>query len=511
MFSEGKITRVSPAESHAACYLLEIDVSKSGAREPTADLSGEHRSQEKERVAFDITLCSELTDSLPREVIETLLAEMTYQQIPRGDIFIRQGEEAGEFYLILSGSCSVRLEKGGVSFQIARLGPGDLVGEMAVFTGEKRNASVEADTDMDVLRMSREQFERLSQQYPDFRRYLSEIVTRRLSTSKIMAEKKIGKYVITEKIGDGGSSILYRGVHGTLGLPVAIKMLKHEMAMDPDFIDLFSNEAKIIARLNHPNIVRVYDIEELYRTVFIVMEYLEGVTLRQVLDDTGKMPLERALPIVLLVCYGLEYAHRAGIIHQDINPRNIFVLADGGVKIIDFGLACRIGSVDTNFLFPGTIYYISPEQIKGDPVNERTDLYPLGITVYEMLTGTLPIAGDDMRALINWHLNEEIGDTRAMFPELPEEIHAFFRKTIRRDPAERFDTVSEAIALLKPLAEKFGVPVEPAYCPRRKGIGMFLSYEDPATLEVKRLIEEFSRQVEKAGAYLKIAPFEDIS
>lgn len=510
MGSEGKITRVSPSVSHAACYLLEIDVSKGDARMPPVETSGEHRSQAKERVTFDVTLCSELTDSLPREMIETLLAEMTFQRIPGGDIFIRQGEEAEEFYLILKGSCSVRLEKGGIAFQIARLGPGDLVGEMAVFTGEKRGASVEADTDMDVLRMSREQFERLSQQYPEFRRYLSEIVTHRLSTSKITAEKKIGKYVITEKIGDGGSSILYRGVHGTLGLPVAIKMLKHEMAMDPDFIELFSNEAKIIAQLNHPNIVRVYDIEELYRTVFIVMEYLEGVTLREVLDDTGKMPLDRALPIVLGVCAGLDYAHRAGIIHQDINPRNIFLLADGGVKIIDFGLACRIGSVDTNFLFPGTIYYISPEQIKGDPVNERTDLYSLGVTVYELLTGTLPIAGDDMRALINWHLHEEIGDTRPSFPELPDEIHAFFGKTIRRDPAERFNTVSEAIALLRPLAERFGLPSDAAVCARRKGIGMFLSYDDQVTLEVKRLVEEFSRQVEKAGACVKIAPFEDI-
>lgn len=287
-------------------------------------------------------------------------------------------------------------------------------------------------------------------------------------------------------------------------------MLKHEMAMEPEFIQIFSNEAKIIAQLNHPQIIRVYDIEELYRTVFIIMEYLEGVTLRQMMDNTKKIPLAKTLEIVLQACYGLEYAHKNGVIHQDINPRNIFVQPDGSVKLIDFGLACRIGSVDTNFLFPGTIYYISPEQLKGDPVDERTDIYSLGATVYEMLTGALPSPGDDMKALVNWHLNEEIHDTRAILPGLPDEIHTFFMRSIRKDPVARFNNVSEVIGLLKPLAEKLGVQVEPHFCMQQKMIGMFLVYQEQQRLTLKRLIEEFNRNVGEAGAVLKITQFEDL-
>jgi len=131
------------------------------------------------------------------------LAADGLQTDPKGEHFIRQGEEADQFYLILKGSCIVGLEKDNMSYTLAQLGPGNLVGEMAVFTGEKRSAGVEAETDMDVLSMSRDRFEKLAPEYPEFKRYLSEIVTHRLSTSKIMADKKIGKYTISEKIGDG--------------------------------------------------------------------------------------------------------------------------------------------------------------------------------------------------------------------------------------------------------------------------------------------------------------------
>ncbi|HZV46967.1 MAG TPA: protein kinase [Thermodesulfovibrionales bacterium] len=510
MTSEGKIKKISPSSSQPACYFIEIDIPRkdpAGEGSASASLA---LTEQKVPYSLELTLCSELTNALSREVIQALLQRMDFKRILKGEQFIQQGEEADQFYLILKGSCIVRLEKDNMLYTIAQLGPGDLVGEMAVFTGEKRSAGVEAETDMDVLSMSRDQFEKISEEYPEFRSYLSEIVTHRLSTSKIMAEKKIGKYILTEKIGDGGSSIIYRGIHSVLNLPVAIKMLKHELAMDPDFIQIFSNEAKIVAQLNHPQIVRVYDIEELFRTVFIIMEYLEGVPLRQMLDNIKKMPLAKTLDIVLQACYGLEYAHKYGIIHQDINPKNIFLQPDGSVKIIDFGLACRTGSVDTNFLFPGTIYYISPEQIKGDPVDERSDIYSLGITVYEMLTGTLPYSGDDMKTLVNWHLNEEIHDTRSSLPDLPDEMHTFFMRSIRKDPRARFNNVSEVIGLLKPLAEKLGIKVEPNFCIQQKMIGMFLVYQEQQRLTLKRLIEEFNRNVSEAGAVLKITQFEDL-
>jgi serine/threonine protein kinase len=287
-------------------------------------------------------------------------------------------------------------------------------------------------------------------------------------------------------------------------------MLKHEMAMDRDFIEVFLNEAKVIAQLNHPHIVKVYDIAELYRTVFIIMEYLEGTTLKNILKTMMKLSISRILDITLQVCFGLEYAHRHGIIHQDINPSNIFLQSSGQAKIIDFGIACKRGTVDITLLFPGTLHYIPPEQIRGDPVDERADIYSLGITVYEMLTGQFPFPGDDMRTVFNSHLNEDIQDTRAAIPDLPDELHTFFMRTIRKDPAARYRNVSEILEGLQPLAEKLEVKVEPRFCVQNKMIGMFLVYQEEQQLVLKNLIEELSRNVSETGAVLRITQFEDL-
>ncbi len=337
---------------------------------------------------LEFLLRSNLFNTLPLEAIVPLLKNMKLTHYKAGERIITQGEKGINFYFILDGSCNVILEKNDMLYKLANLTVGDIVGEMAVFTGEHRSAHVDAETDMDLLSMSRKQLESLSKKYPDIRDFLSEVITHRLSNSKLTAERKIGKYIINEMIDLGGFGIVYKGIHNTLNMPVAIKMLKHNIAMDTDFREIFLNEAKTIAKLTHENIIRIYDIEELYKTIFIITEYLEGSSLRSILKSTPKLSLSNILDITLQVCLGLEYAHKHGIIHQDINPNNIFIQSDGQAKIIDFGLACPTGHLDCNFLFPGTIYYIAPEQIKGDAVDERTDIYALGITVYEMLAGT---------------------------------------------------------------------------------------------------------------------------
>lgn len=278
--------------------------------------------------------------------------------------------------------------------------------------------------------------------------------------------------------------------------------------MNQDFLAAFRNEANIIAQLNHPNIIRVYDIEELYQTIFIIMEYLDGAPLKYVLKNM-KLSLLQVVDFTLQICFGLGYAHKKGIIHQDINPQNIFILSDGQVKIFDFGLACFRGCVDTNFLFPGTISYISPEQIKGDPVDERTDIYSLGITVYEMITGQVPFAGDDMGTLINAHLHEDIPDIHSTMHDLPEELYTFLSRATQKEPSARYQTVSEILYELHPLAEKLRVKTQPGFCRQDKVIGMFLVYQEEQELALKRFIEEFSKHVKEAGAVLRITKLDD--
>jgi serine/threonine protein kinase len=495
MSSEGNVKRVAPSKTKASCYDIEIELSEAKQGTPSE---------------LHFTLCSELLGAFPQKVAQYFLRNMTFKQFAKGEPFIQQGDEGTHFYIILKGSCIVRLKKNDMMHRVAVLGTGDIVGEMAVFIGERHSAYVDAETDIDVLSMKREQFDVLSREYPEFKNFLSEVITKRLGTSKVIADRTIGKYIVTEIINQGAAGIIFKGSHRILHMPVAIKMLKHDLAMHPDFIELFRKEAKTIAQLNHPHIIRVYDIEELYKTVFIIMEYLEGTTLKDMLKNTNGLPFSKVLDIIIQACFGLEYAHNHSIIHQDINPQNLFVQSDGHVKIIDFGLACPPGCIDLNFLFPGTIFYISPEQINGDPIDERTDIYSLGITAYEMITGETPFTGETVRTLINAHLYKDIPDIRARFPDIPDALRAFLTKATQKEPSARYQNVSEILKELTPLAETCSIDVTPRACKLSKMIGIFVQYQDEQQLAVKRLIEEFNKNISETGAKLRVTPFEDL-
>src|SRR4030042_2495758 len=386
MFSDGQIRKVIPSHLQSECYLIEIHLPQENLQGMTALFPPKSSKEPESQSGLQFHFCSGLIDALPQDVACRFLQNMTFSRVRKGERIITQGEQGNNFYFILKGRCVLTQEKNDMLFEIDQRGQGDILGERGLFDEEIRGADVYAQTNTDLVSMGREQFEGLSQEYPDLRNFLSEVIAHRLSGSKVLADRKIGKYIVTERIATGGSGLIFKGNHVLLNMPVAVKMLKHELAMHQDFLGAFRNEANIVAQLNHPNIIKVYDTEELYQTVFIIMEYLDGVPLKHMLRSM-KLSLSRIVDFTLQICLGLEYAHKKGIIHQDINPQNIFILTDGQVKIFDFGLACFRGCVDTNFLFPGTLSYISPEQIRGNPVDERTDIYSLGITVYEMMTG----------------------------------------------------------------------------------------------------------------------------
>lgn len=263
----------------------------------------------------------------------------------------------------------------------------------------------------------------------------------------------VGKYRVKEIIGRGGWSIVYKGIHKSLDMPVGIKMLKHEMAVDSDYSEKFRSEAKTIARLNHENIVKVHDIEELYGTIFIIMEYVDGVSLDSILEEMPRLPLSKVLDILLQICDALCYSHEQGIIHQDIKPANIFVQPNGRVKIVDFGLACTSGTADPGL--PGTVCYMSPEQIEGDPVDERTDIYSLGITAFEMITGHRPFPQDDITKILDSEHRGDLLDIRILIPDLPDELHDFVMRATSKAPTARYQSVSEALHDLEPLANKW--------------------------------------------------------
>jgi len=433
---------------------------------------------------------------------------MTPKHLQAGERLISQGDEGDTLYIIQNGSCVVGVEKHGKEHPIRRLRAGDVVGEMAILTGERRTASVDAETDMSLWTIGRGQFDAICREHPDLRNFLTELITNRFSTEKMTADRTVGKYVINEIIGKGGWSIVYKGIHAGLNMSVAIKMLNHDMAMRPEFTERFKNEAKIIAKLNHENIVKVYDIEEVYRTIFIIMEYLDGVSLRFILEKMPRLPLPRVLDILLQVCAGLSYAHQHSIIHQDIKPDNIFIQPDDRAKIVDFGLACSPGAIE-DLGWPGSVFYTSPEQIEENPVSERTDIYSLGITAYEMITGQRPFPEDNVAKVMSFHLNDDTPDPRTLIPDLPEELSNFLIRATRRDPAARYQSISQTLHALKPLAEKMGLESRSQQREQRKMMSLFLFYQDQHQLALNRLVEDFSNELKKIGAVVRAADFKD--
>ncbi len=444
---------------------------------------------------------------LDREAICPLLNALVFRKISAGERFVTQGDAGNSCFIIQKGTCAIVIEKNGDSHAIAVRKKGDIIGEMSLLTGEPRSAHVEAGTDMDVWEISKDDFNAITADYPGLRNFLTEIVAERFASSRMTAERQIGKYLITDIIGRGGFSIVYKGVHRRLNMPVAIKMLNHDMAMDKEFVSSFQKEAITIAQFNHDNIIKVYDVESLYQTMFIVMENIDGCTLRRVMNDRGPLPPERVVHYLQQVCAGLHYAHQRGIIHQDIKPGNLFILPDGRLKILDFGLACPCGAEN---MMTGTPYYMAPEQVECLPVDERTDIYALGLTAFEMLAGHRPFPENDPQETMELHVEHDIPDPAQHIPDLPEGLRQLILKCCARDIGQRYRDIPALLNDLNPLAGQLGVAKLSPITRNKRMMTLVLLYEDRHQLELNDLMEAFSSEVEQMGITLKAADFSDI-
>lgn len=446
--------KLSADPAQADYYLLEAQIRRPDPSDPHEDPEHWHGRIGPKMTDYHFFRSTPLIHSLPSEAVCPLLNSLFLKKIRAGERFICQGEPGDAAYLIRQGTCAAVVENDGRRTMVARLRKGDLVGEMAILTGEKRSAHVEAETDMRLWVLGKKRFEDLALDHPALRIFLTNLMTNWIKTRTITARRKIGKYIITDIVGNGAYSIVYKGFHEVLEMPVAIKMMKHDMAMDPDFLSNFHEEARTIAQFNHENIVNVYDIEECYQTVFIIMEYLEGCSLRSELNSLLRLTSRQVVTYLMQICRGLHYAHQRGVVHQDVKPDNIFLLLNGKAKILDFGLACRCG---TEGRFCGTPSYMSPEQIECLQVDERTDIYALGIMAYELLTGRRPYPENDMNRLLDLHVEEDIPDPADVIPGLPHALRTFILKACERDRNRRYCEIPEVLKDLQPLAAWLGL------------------------------------------------------
>ena len=451
---------------------------------------------------------TDLLKSISRDSVCPLLNCITFKHVKAGQRFITQGESGDVCFIIQQGICVVNVEKDGELIPVVRKQAGNVVGEMALITGERRSAHVDAETDMQLWCLEKAHFDKLSQTHPDLRSFLTDLIANWFESRPITAERKIGKYLITDIIGKGGYSIVYRGVHEVLGMPVAVKMMKHDMAIRSDFIKNFRNEAKMIARFNHENIVNVYDFEERFQTLFIVMEHLEGMSLRSLLKRMLKLPPMWVADYLLQICAGLQYAHANNVVHQDIKPGNIFILPNDKIKILDFGLACPSGVEQS---FDGTPFYMSPEQIDCLPVDVRSDIYALGLMAYEMLTGQRPFPGKDAWEVMDLRLKHDIPDPAEIVPDLPGALQKFILRACARDINQRYQNMDQAIGALRPLVQDRRLPKNDLTIEKKKNFSLLLTYSDKNQSALERLVEVFKANAQALGADVEIMAMKEQS
>ncbi len=259
------------------------------------------------------------------------------------------------------------------------------------------------------------------------------------------------RYEIVETIGKGGMAIVYKAKCQMLNRYVALKVLRPEYREDKAFISRFKVEAQSAGSLSHPNVVSIYDVVHDGEQDFIVMEYVEGVTLKQYLEAKGTIPWREAVDYAAQICAGLDHAHKKGIIHKDIKPHNVIITREGTIKITDFGIAKVMSSstITTGNTTMGSVHYFSPEQARGGYIDYKTDIYSLGVVLYEMVTGKLPFDGDTAIAVAMQHIEKEPVMPTVLNPEIPKSLENVIRRAMSKEQMMRYDSVGQMLVDLK--------------------------------------------------------------
>ena len=269
------------------------------------------------------------------------------------------------------------------------------------------------------------------------------------------------RYEILERIGTGGMAVVYKAKCHRLNRLVAVKILKADLAQDEDFRRRFNAESQAVAQLSHPNIVSVYDVSRGGDTEYIVMELIDGITLKQYMEKRGQLNWREALHFITQIMRGLSHAHSRGIVHRDIKPQNIMVLRDGSVKVADFGIACLENSAQTLTQEAlGSVHYISPEQARGDRTDARSDIYSAGVVLYEMLSGRLPFEGDSAVSVAIQHLSSIPLAPREINPDIPEQLELICMKAMASDIDRRYASADDMIADLEAFRKNPGVSLD---------------------------------------------------
>src|SRR5918911_1468043 len=276
----------------------------------------------------------------------------------------------------------------------------------------------------------------------------------------VVGEVVAGRYELEELVGTGGMSSVFKARDALLERHVALKILHPHFTEDEQYVERFRREARAVASLSHPNIVTILDRGEDEGRQFIVFELVEGRTLKEVLDEEGRLPVARALEIAIEVARGLGFAHEHGLVHRDVKPQNVILNGDGRAKVTDFGIARSLEvqgvGVTQSGAVLGTSNYIAPEQASGRPVDRTTDVYSLGVVLFELLTGEVPFPGESFVAVAMQHVSEPPPSVLEARPDVPVRVARAVDRALEKDPTERFATMDAFAAELQACLAELG-------------------------------------------------------
>lgn len=328
-----------------------------------------------------------------------------------------------------------------------------------------------------------------------------------MSTMNIKGILLDNRYRIVDKIGVGGMADVYLGEDTLLGRQVAIKVLHANFANDDEFVTRFKREAQAAGKLNHPNIVNMYDVGFDQDLHYIIMEYVNGETLKEYITRHGRLSIDEAVKFTIAIAEGLEHAHTMGIVHCDIKPHNVIITQTGRVKVTDFGIARAMNATNTvmytNSIL-GSAHYLSPEQASGKPVDGNTDIYSLGVVLYEMLTGRVPFEGETPIAVALKHVREKVAPPTRYNPSIPPLLEAVVMKALSKNPADRFDSISDMISDLR-LSQGFTMGKTQRHEPYDFATQMIPTVDPEALEDFSTIQEERKDEGQKKSMLSKIA------
>lgn len=382
-------------------------------------------------------------DQLPADVMDTIESRMHTERFAPGDYLMRQGDPGTSLMVLLEGQVEVSVTmESGESRLITRTDSCQVFGEMSLLAEEPRTANVIALTPVIANVLPVESFHELVGQNPSISVVLTKLISQRLGRAgrmDVLGGRTLGGYQIIGRLGRGGMAVVYEAYDPEHDRQVALKMMSHRLVYDQAALDQFQYEGDIIESFEHENITRMYGRFKAFHTYFTVMQFCDGLTLRDVIQKNGRLPVPVVRGILGQLASALQYAHSKGIVHRDIKPANVMINRDGSVMLMDFGLAKPADDSQSSLLnlIVGTPRYMAPEQMVGGYVDHVSDYFAMGCVIYEMLTGDPLIPETDWLSLLRHHADWELPNFDRLCPGLDAELREVLTGCLQSSPEER--------------------------------------------------------------------------